>query len=654
MTIEVAPSTVGVGLPKQDRRVRELLRQLGPGEWIAVGLLAVIIIVSVLAPLLAPYDPSAQDTANSYTGPSGEHWLGTDGLGRDTLSRLMYAGQLSLTVGFGTVLLALVLAVPVGLLAGYAGGWVDVVLMRITDAGLSFPPIVLAMAVAGSLGASTKNMVLALAFVFAPSLARLIRSQALAIREETFISASRVIGTRPHVIVLRRVLPNLRGPLLVSLSFKLANALIAEASLSYLGLGAQPPAASWGSMLRQGYDSALYTDPLQLVWPGLALALTVLSLTTLADSLRRGLGGELGTAKTKQRGVTEAARSASGAPKSESGAALEVQNLGVRFSKPSGESVQVLKDVDFRLRSGEVLGIVGESGSGKSVTSLSLTKLVPSPPGLITSGSVIVDGQDLVAMSLKQLRAVRGKKVAMVFQDPMTSLDPAFTVGHQLVEAIRLHADVSANEARERAASLLAQVGISDPKDRISDYPHQFSGGMRQRVMIAMALASNPQVLIADEPTTGLDVTIQAQVLALFKELQRDLGLSIIFVTHDLGVVSEVCHRAIVMYAGEIVEEGDVHELFSHPLHPYTEGLLGAMPEVTDHGDHLKVIPGTVPSLDALPTGCRFSTRCAYATDVCSTPVPLIAVGDQDRRVRCHRFAELTLQGAELTMQGAP
>ena len=450
MTSANFPTTAGVRLPKRGRGAWAAFSYLGVGGSAAVGLLAVIVVCSVLAPVLAPYDPSAQDTANAFAAPSFEHWLGTDVLGRDTISRVMFAGQLSLTVSFGTVLFALAMAVPVGLIAGYAGGWLDVVLMRVTDAGLSFPPIVLAMAVAGSLGASTGNMVLSLALVFAPNLARLIRSQALAIREETFISASQVIGTRPYVILLRRVLPNLRGPLVVSLSFTLAHALLAEASLSYLGLGAQPPTASWGSMLRQGYETSLYTQPLQMVWPGLALALTVLSLTTLADLLRRGLGDDVRTARFKRRGVTDV-RSSVGARRGvRSGSALAVDNLGVQFSKPSGGTVQVLDDVDFVLRSGEVLGIVGESGSGKSVTSLSITKLIPSPPGMITSGSVVVDDQDLVPMSFEELRDVRGNKVAMVFQDPMTSLDPAFTIGHQLVEAIRLHADLSPREARER------------------------------------------------------------------------------------------------------------------------------------------------------------------------------------------------------------
>ena len=647
MSVELSPITGDEVVAKRNVSVKALFSRLGIGEWLAIAILAVVVVCSVFAPVLAPYNPSTQDTADAFVLPSAEHWLGTDDLGRDTLSRLMFAGQLSLSVGFGAVLLALTIALPIGLLAGYAGGWIDVIFMRITDAGLSFPPIVLAMAVAGALGASTGNMILSLGLVFAPSLIRLIRSQALAIREETFISASQVIGTRPWVIVLRRVLPNLRGPLLVSLSFTLAHALLAEATLSYLGLGAQPPTPSWGGMLRSAYDTSLYTQPLQMVWPGLALALTVLSLTTLADSLRRGLDGEPRTTRIKSRGITDVISSALGrARKPYPGAALDVQNLGVRFSKPTGGTVQVLADVDFSLRSGEVLGIVGESGSGKSVTSLSITKLIPSPPGSITSGSVAVGDTELLPMTLDELRHVRGPQVAMVFQDPMTSLDPAFTVGHQLIEAIRLHADISKREATERAVSLLLQVGIPEPAGRLNDYPHQFSGGMRQRVMIAIALSSKPKILIADEPTTGLDVTIQEQVLSLFKDLQDELDLSIIFVTHDLGVVSQICHRAIVMYAGQIVEEGPVRDLFSAPLHPYTEGLLGAMPDVAQEGGRLKVIRGMVPSLDKLPTGCRFSARCDYATDICRTPAPLVTV-EEDRRVRCHRWAELTLQGAK-------
>jgi oligopeptide/dipeptide ABC transporter ATP-binding protein len=287
-----------------------------------------------------------------------------------------------------------------------------------------------------------------------------------------------------------------------------------------------------------------------------------------------------------------------------------------------------------------VLGLVGESGCGKTVTSLSILRLVPSPPGRVTAGAIRFAGRDLLGLAFRELRHVRGGEIAMVFQDPMASLNPAFTVGNQLIEAQRLHRAVSRVAARARAEELLARVGIPDPGRRLDEHPHQFSGGMRQRVMIAMALANEPRLLIADEPTTALDVTTQAEVLDLLRSLQRELGMAVLFVTHDLGVVADFCDRLAVMYAGQIVETGRVDDVFAAPRHPYTEGLLASVPE-PGVDRRLVAIPGTVPNPGAFPIGCRFHPRCRYAEDRCATdPVALTAGA---RCVRCH---ELVLEGA--------
>ena len=633
---------------------------------LAGGFLTVVLVAAIFAPLIAPHDPTEQNLAPPFSGPGWGHLLGTDDIGRDILSRLIYASRLSMLASISTVALALCIALPVGLWAGYAGGWVDTVLMRIMDAGLSFPPLVLALSVAGVLGPGMDKLVFALAVVFAPSLARLIRGQALAIKEETFVEASKTIGTSTRRILVHRVLPNLRNPLMVSVSFALAAALLAEAALSYLGLGAQPPEASWGNMLRRGYDKALFTDPWQLIIPGLAIALTVLAITTLSDSLRDSLGGASSIAANRRsvrRGMTKVRRKAQDAAGSarrvktsatpdaadmspiESSTVLNVEGLAVEFG-PNGSAVEVLDDVSFPVGRGQIVGLVGESGSGKTVTSLSIMQLLPSPPGQITSGRIMWRDEDILGMSFEELRQIRGNDIAMVFQDPMTSLDPAFTVGSQIIEAILLHEDVTRIAARDRAVEMLDLVGIPAARQRISDYPHQLSGGMRQRVVIAMALACRPRLLIADEPTTALDVTIQAQILDLFRSLQEELDFSVVFVTHDLGVVADVCQQVVVMYAGQVVEEASVDELFSRPAHPYTEGLLKAMPQVGRRDERLTVIPGTVPAMNALPPGCRFSARCPYATDKCrSDPIPLVTLRS-GRRVRCIRHDELNLEGS--------
>lgn len=300
----------------------------------------------------------------------------------------------------------------------------------------------------------------------------------------------------------------------------------------------------------------------------------------------------------------------------------------------------ILHDVNLQIRAGETLGLVGESGSGKSMTALALLGLVPAP-GVLQSGSVQLAGRELVGLPESELQQLRGNQIAMIFQEPLSSLNPAFTVGDQISEVLRTHRGLSKSAARKETLELLAHVQIPDPERRIDQYPHQFSGGMAQRVLIARALACNPKVLIADEPTTALDVTVQAQVLELLRRLQKENGMAILFITHDLGVVANICDRVAVMYAGEIVETGTTHDLLRHPKHPYTHALLRAMPQINQSNDRLIAIPGQVPPAWNWPQGCRFHPRCNSATDACrSRAIPLRQVG-KGRLVRCVlEFAE--------------
>lgn len=301
---------------------------------------------------------------------------------------------------------------------------------------------------------------------------------------------------------------------------------------------------------------------------------------------------------------------------------LQVENLSISFRTAAGKT-QAVRDVSFSLEKGETLCIVGESGSGKSITSLALMGLLPNN-GEITSGSINFEGEDLVGKTEEELRKIRGNKMSMIFQEPMTALNPVFTIGFQLQEPLRIHKNMSKKEALVKSVELLKAVGIPNSKERLEQYPHELSGGMRQRVMIAMALACNPSLLIADEPTTALDVTIQAQILDIIDELKEKLGMGVIFVTHDMGVVAEIADKVMVMYAGEVVEVNDVESLFENPKHPYTRGLLEAIPNVDDPTHEMKIIPGSMPSIDEKIPGCRFHPRCPFALDICKEKTPPI------------------------------
>ncbi len=319
-------------------------------------------------------------------------------------------------------------------------------------------------------------------------------------------------------------------------------------------------------------------------------------------------------------------------------AILEVKNLKVYFKTEEGIA-KAVDDVSFSVNEGEVLGIVGESGSGKSVTSLAVMRLLPGNAQI--EGEILFKGKNLLGLPDDQMRQIRGADISMIFQEPMTALNPVFTIGYQIMEAILLHQDVTEEEAKERAVAMLERVGIPAARDRLWAYPHEFSGGMRQRVMIAMALVCNPSLLIADEPTTALDVTIQAQILDLMNELRKEFKSSIILITHDMGVVAETSDRVIVMYAGKIMEEADVFELFKNPLHPYTRGLLASIPRLDVKTDErLKTIPGVVPSAYEMPKGCRFCTRCSEVMDICHEKTPPVVEVAKGHKVACWKFAK--------------
>ncbi len=635
---------------------RSVLRRFRRDKFAVGGLIFLLLlaVVAIAAPLVARYDPnelSAGGAAN-FAPPSWSHWLGADSLGRDNLSRIVYGARYALRDAIQVVALTLVLAVPIGLIAGFRRGWRDTLAMRVMDGIQSIPSIVLVLAVAQVANQQLSWALVAVSIGFVPTMARLVRGATLAVREEVFIEASMSIGTSNRRILLRRVLPNVVSPIIVQSSIIMGSAIFVQAALAILGIGYPVGVPAWGSMLNDAYRT-IYTSFWNMFYPGMAIALTVLAFNVVGDGLRDAFGLDRGNlyGSRVRLGITEAVRVVRGAetqPEAAAGAPtaplLEVDGLTVQVKTADGW-ISAVEDLSFSVRKGEVLGLVGESGAGKSVTSLALMRLLPCPPFRISANTMTFDGQDLLSMSLSEMRGVRGNDIAMIFQDPMMALNPAYTVGHQIAEAVEIHEGANRHLANRRALEMLERVGIPDPRRAFDSYPHEFSGGMRQRAVIAIALACSPRLLIADEPTTALDVTVQAQILDLLRDLQEEFGLAVIFVTHDLGIVAEFCDRVVVMYAGQLVEHATTPDLFAKPAHPYTGGLLRAVPRLGPRQRELAAIPGQVPPIDRLPSGCRFHPRCAFAVERCaSEDVPVL-----DRSgslTRCIRAFEIDPRGA--------
>jgi peptide/nickel transport system permease protein len=607
---------------------------------VALACLAWLVLLAVLAlgaGTIAPHDPHLPAIKHRLVGPGAVYWLGTDDLGRDTLSRLIFGARTALQASFQSVGIGVLFGVSIGLVVGYLGGWYDRVAMRLADVMQSIPALLLALALIGVLGKGLGNAMVAVGVIFAVSFMRITRAVVMAEREQLYVDAARVLGLRTVAILLRQILPNVAAPLIVQASIALGTALLIEAMLSFLGVGAESTEVSWGGMLETARQFQSQ-QPLLPVFPGLAITFSVLAFNLLGDSLRDAML-PAGAAATPRPAAAAPARPAAEAAPAPEDALLRVSRLTVTASLPGGGEAELLSDVSFHVRRGETLGLVGESGCGKSMTATAIMGLLPQGVH-VSAGSIRLAGTELAGLGDGELRRIRGRRIGMVFQEPMAALSPVHTVGRQISDAVRAHSGMGRKQALERAAELLALVGVPDPRRRLADYPHQFSGGMAQRVVIAGALACEPELLIADEPTTALDVTIQAQVLDLLMDLRQRLSMSVVLITHDLGVVADACDRVAVMYAGEIVEVGGIQETFSRPRHPYTAALLAAMPRGEGSGSALATVPGRVPPAWAWPRGCRFHPRCAHAAPGCAEPPNPLLDG-----VRCKRAGELRLGG---------
>jgi peptide/nickel transport system permease protein len=594
---------------------------------VGAAMLLVALVVAVFAPWIAPYDPYESVRVNIldiYQKPSAAHLLGTDDGGKDVLSSLIYGARVSLIVGFSAAAIALVIGGLVGIVAGYRGGWIGSLLMRITDFFLVIPDLALQIVLVAIIGPSLGTIILVIGALGWTTTARLVRSQTLTVRERKYVMRARAIGAGDTHILRRHILPAVLPLMLANMVLVISLAILSESTLAFLGLG-DPTVISWGQMLNFAFGRGAVSAGAwwALLPPGFAIVWVVLGTTLLGTALEDALNPRLkrhhleapGGDVARDRTVLDTPP-----PTAEATAPiLRVRDLAVEFDSPDGP-LRAVDGISFDLRRGETLGLVGESGCGKTTTVLGILRLLP-PGGRIVSGQVWFDGEDLLSLDGRALRSFRWTRLSLVFQGAMNALNPVRTIGDQIAEAIRLHApETSKAEASRRAGELLERVGIGGR--RANEYPHTYSGGMRQRAMIALALACEPDVIIADEPTTALDVMIQAQILELLGGIARDFGMGIILVTHDLGVVAQVCDRIVVMYGGGLAEENDAAPLFASPQHPYTQQLLLSFPDVAHPDRPLRGIPGSPPRLDAMPPGCRFAPRCPYVFDRCTAERP--------------------------------
>lgn len=607
-----------------------------PMAMIGLIMLLFVVVLAVFAPLLAPYDPYASvkfEVDQILAPPNAQHLLGTDDVGKDVLSQLIYGARISLLVGFAGSIMSIFIGTTVGLIAGYFGGRIDQFLMRLVDFLMVIPGLPLMLVIIAVLGRGLDKIILVIGLLYWTYTSRLVRSMVISIKERQYILRIRSLGASHARIIFLHIFPQVMPLIVAQGVLSVSNAIISESVLSFLGLG-DPLAISWGSMLNFAFARAVTREGWWfLLPPGFSIVWVSLSVILIGTALEEIVNSRLRTHHLfDPRKMVQIQKQVS--VKEEANAILTVQNLSVDYLTEDGVALHAVEDISFSLQPGRSIGLVGESGCGKTTVMLALLRMLPES-GRITSGQVWLAGNDLLKNTETQMCAIRWADLSIVFQGAMNALNPVRTVESQIVEALLHHKTVSSKEqARKRAAELLDLVGIAP--QRAKQYQHQYSGGMRQRAIIAMALACNPKVIIADEPTTALDVMIQAQIIALLKKLQKELNLALILVTHDLGVVSEVCDDVLVMYGGKVAEYSSSDIIFNQPKHPYTQRLLQAFPDVDNPDAELVSIPGVPPQLDALPTGCRFHPRCQLVQQICFDSQPQLVSLRAGQWVACH------------------
>ena len=632
------------------------LKAMTVGSRISLIVLLLVAMIAVLANIIAPHDPYEIFTARM--APDSQFLFGTDDKGRDVLSRMMYGARYSLVIGLGATAFALVAGSIVGAIAAVSRKWVSEVIMRICDIIMSFPGIALAATFVLSFGASIPSLIFAIGFLYIPQLARIVRANIVSEYGQDYVRAVIVSGARAPWILMKHVVRNCLAPVMVFTIVLVADAIVFEASLSFISAGIPEPTPTWGNILADARNGVLSGRWWQALFPGLAIMITVLCLNILSEGITdamaaapkapvaaddAALNGEreadrlvadptlaykAQAAELERRLATlrevETKRTDRFPAHTDVPPILEVKDLCIKF--PRHGDVNVVDHVSFVVRPRQTMGLVGESGCGKSITSLTIMGLLD--PKAQISGQIMYNGQNLRDLNQKQMNALRGREIAMIYQDALSSLNPSMLIKAQMKQLTKRGGTRSAEE-------LLELVGL-DPKRTLDSYPHELSGGQRQRVLIAMALTRDPKLVIADEPTTALDVTVQKQVVDLLNRLQKELGFAMVFVSHDLALVAEVANSITVMYAGQVVEQGPVKDILCSPIHEYTRGLLGSVLSIEAGTGRLHQVPGSVPSPKDFPEGDRFTPRSSHPDKVSPIRPMLKRVKGTD-----HYYAEL-------------
>lgn len=607
------------------------LGAMSVGSRISLIVLIIIALAAVAAPLVAPSDPLAIDI--SKQAPDSAHLFGTDDKGRDVLSRMIYGARYSLVIGLAATAFALAAGAFFGSIAAVTRKSISEVIMRIMDIIMSFPGIALAAVFVSVFGNSLPVIIFAIGFLYIPQLTRVVRANVMSEYGEDYVNAVVVSGARAPWILIRHVARNCAAPVMVFATVLVADAIVFEASLSFISAGIEEPTPTWGNILADARTGVLQGRWWQALFPGLAIMITVLCLNILSEGITDAMvaapkgpvedaprtdadreadrllvdpvAAHAAQAESLQRRLddlvaVETKRTDRYVPRATGQPLLEVKDLSIKF--PRHGDVNVVDRVSFTVHPGETMGLVGESGCGKSITSLTIMGLID--PKATISGEVLYQGRDLLKMDAKERQSLLGHEMAMIYQDALSSLNPSMLIKSQMKQ-------LTSRGGKRSAEELLELVGL-DPKRTLESYPHELSGGQRQRVLIAMALTRDPKLVIADEPTTALDVTVQKQVIDLLNELRDKLGFAMVFVSHDLALVAEVAHSITVMYAGQVVEQAATSELLTNPYHEYTRGLLGSVLSIESGSGRLHQVPGTVPSPKDFPAGDRFAPRSSH------------------------------------------
>ena len=619
------------------------LRSMTFGAKLSLIVLLVIALAAVFAAQIAPHNPLEIFTARQ--APSADFLFGTDDKVRDVLSRMIFGARYSLVIGLCSTALALVIGSIFGALAAVSSKVVNEIIMRIMDIIMSFPGIALAAVFVTVFGNSVFSLIVAIAFLYIPQIARVVAANVTSEYGKDYVRAVVVAGARAPWILAKHVVRNCLAPVVVFTILQVADAIVFEASLSFISAGIPEPTPTWGNILADARSGVLAGRWWQALFPGLAIMITVLCLNILSEGITDAMAApksavnidadDLVGSREADKMVADpklayAAQATSLSARlaelkeveqhrtdrfmahTEVDPILVVEDLSIAF--PRHGDVDVIDHVSFVVRPRQTMGLVGESGCGKSITSLAVMGLL-DPRARITSGRILYQGQDLLKMSAAEMNDLRGREIAMVYQDALSSLNPSMLIRKQMRQLTRRGGTRSAEE-------LLTLVGL-DPKRTLDSYPHELSGGQRQRVLIAMALTRDPKLIICDEPTTALDVTVQKQVIDLLNKLQKELGFAMVFVSHDLALVAEVANSITVMYAGQVVEQGPVNDILTSPIHEYTRGLLGSVLSIEAGGGRLHQVPGSVPSPRDFAAGDRFAPRSSYS-DVSSSVRPVL------------------------------